>query len=41
MKTLELAVVYIDSYLNCFNIGHHYLELLAITAYSMAAKVTS
>ncbi|CAD8116300.1 unnamed protein product [Paramecium sonneborni] len=38
IKTLELAVLYIDTYLNFFNIGPQYLELLGICAYSIASK---
>ncbi|CAD8193946.1 unnamed protein product [Paramecium pentaurelia] len=38
IKTLELAVIYIDTYLNFFNIGPQYLELLGISAYSLASK---
>ncbi|CAD8205685.1 unnamed protein product [Paramecium pentaurelia] len=38
IKTLELAVTYIDIYLNCFSIGSQYLELLGISAYSIASK---
>ncbi|CAD8199354.1 unnamed protein product [Paramecium octaurelia] len=38
IKTLELAVIYKDTYLNCFNIGSQYLGLLGISAYSIASK---
>ncbi|CAK59441.1 unnamed protein product (macronuclear) [Paramecium tetraurelia] len=38
LKTLELAVIYIDTYLNIFNIEPEFLELLGISAYSMASK---
>ncbi|CAD8118911.1 unnamed protein product [Paramecium sonneborni] len=38
IKTLELAVIYIDTYLNFFNIRPQYLELLGISAYSIASK---
>ncbi|CAD8119258.1 unnamed protein product [Paramecium sonneborni] len=38
IKTLELAVFIIDSYLNYFNITAEYLQLLGISAYSIASK---
>ncbi|CAK81346.1 unnamed protein product (macronuclear) [Paramecium tetraurelia] len=38
LKTIELAVIYIDTYLNCFNITQQYLQLLGISAYSLASK---
>ncbi|CAD8206528.1 unnamed protein product [Paramecium octaurelia] len=38
IKTLELAVLIIDTYLNYFNISQEYLQLLGISAYSIASK---
>ncbi|CAD8124551.1 unnamed protein product [Paramecium sonneborni] len=38
IKTIELAVLYIDTYLNYFNITQEYLQLLGISAYSLASK---
>ncbi|CAK63062.1 unnamed protein product (macronuclear) [Paramecium tetraurelia] len=38
IKTLELAVLIIDTYLNYFNISEDYLQLLGISAYSIAYK---
>ncbi|CAD8120464.1 unnamed protein product [Paramecium sonneborni] len=38
IKTLELAVLIIDTYLNYFNITIEYLQLLGISAYSIASK---
>ncbi|CAK64854.1 unnamed protein product (macronuclear) [Paramecium tetraurelia] len=38
LKTIELAVIYIDSYLNYFKITQEYLQLLGISAYSLATK---
>ncbi|CAD8197396.1 unnamed protein product [Paramecium pentaurelia] len=38
IKTLELAVLIIDTYLNYFNITVEYLQLLGISAYSIASK---
>ncbi|CAD8123111.1 unnamed protein product [Paramecium sonneborni] len=38
LKTLELAVIYIDTYLNYFKITQEYLQLLGISAYSLASK---
>ncbi|CAD8101708.1 unnamed protein product [Paramecium primaurelia] len=38
IKTLELTVLIIDTYLNYFNISTEYLQLLGISAYSIASK---
>ncbi|KAM3129180.1 hypothetical protein pb186bvf_018735 [Paramecium bursaria] len=38
IKTLELATIYIDNYLNTFDIQPKFYQLLTITALSMAAK---
>ncbi|CAD8176947.1 unnamed protein product [Paramecium pentaurelia] len=38
LKTIELTVIYIDTYLNYFKITQEYLQLLGISAYSLATK---
>ncbi|CAD8110115.1 unnamed protein product [Paramecium primaurelia] len=38
LKTIELAIIYIDTYLNFFKITQEYLQLLGISAYSLASK---